>query len=96
MVDDGKCSIGMHYDKMHSLDPNTIISVLKLGEIARPFCIRCRVLEFPDGADQAAKTKLQEAQPMLFDQKVASQARLPPVQACVSDTPPWTAGGSAP
>jgi alkylated DNA repair dioxygenase AlkB len=69
--DDGKCSIGMHHDKMRSLDPNTFISVLKLGENARPFSIRRRVTNFPEGANQAARNKLQEAQPMLFNKEVA-------------------------
>eukprot|EP01047_Picozoa_sp_COSAG01_P011432 COSAG01_NODE_500_length_16223_cov_42.586988_6_plen_423_part_00 len=69
--DDGKCSIGMHHDKMRSLDPNTFISVLKLGENSRPFSIRRRVLEFPVGANQATKNKLQEAQPMLYNKEVA-------------------------
>jgi len=69
---DGKCSIGMHSDKTHSLHDDTIIGVLKLGGASRRFCIRKRILNFPAGIGQAQKTALQNAEPMLLDEDVAS------------------------
>ena len=69
---DGMCNIGMHYDKMHSLLRNTIISVLKLGGESRRFCLRERIKVFPPGLSTAQKQKLQDAKPMLFDEVVAS------------------------
>ena len=69
--DDGKCSIGMHSDKMHSLHPNTIIAVLKIGGASRRFCIRECAVSSP-GASQAQKIKDQEAMPMLFDADISS------------------------
>ena len=69
---DGKCSIGMHSDKTHSLHDGTIISVLKLGGASRRFCIRERIVKFPTGMGQAEKAALQGAKPMLFDEDVAS------------------------
>ena len=69
---DGKCSIGMHSDKTHSLHDDTIISVLKLGGASRRFCIRERIVKFPTGMGQAEKAALQGAKPMLFDEDVAS------------------------
>jgi alkylated DNA repair dioxygenase AlkB len=69
---DGKCSIGMHSDKMVTLNANTIISVLKLGGASRRFCIRKRIIRFPAGMAQKEKKARQDAVPMLFDEDVAS------------------------
>ena len=69
---DGKCSIGMHSDKTHSLHDDTIIAVLKLGGSSRRFCIRERVINYPAGMGQVEKAALQGAKPMLFDEDVAS------------------------
>ena len=69
---DGKCSIGMHSDKTHSLHDDTIISVLKLGGASRRFCIRERTINYPADMGQAQKAALQDDKPMLFDEVVVS------------------------
>jgi alkylated DNA repair dioxygenase AlkB len=38
--EDGRHSIGWHFDKPESIDANSLITVVKLGEHARPFALR--------------------------------------------------------
>ena len=38
--EDGQHSIGWHFDKPSSIDPNSLITVVKLGAYGRPFALR--------------------------------------------------------
>ena len=73
--DDQTYGIGFHYDKTHTLDPNGVISVVKLGE-ARRFEVRTRLPPLDtDGMSEtectkakAAHAKAQEAVQPLFSE----------------------------
>ena len=71
--DDGDSNIGMHYDKMKSLHPQTMIAVLKIGEHGRPFSVRKRLMHTSDKPTKEEKKALQKAQekePMIFNEVV--------------------------
>lgn len=71
--DNGDCNIGMHYDKMKSLHPQTMIAVLKVGEHGRPFAVRKRLMhtsKTPSDAEKTQLTKLQEKEPLIFNELV--------------------------
>lgn len=72
--DDGDSNIGMHYDKMKSLHPETMIAVLKIGEHGRPFAVRKRLMhtsEKPSDDEKKALNKAQEKEPLIFNEVVA-------------------------
>ena len=48
MYEKEDCGIGMHYDKPKSIDPNSVILVIKTGDCGRPF----RITDNRGGADQ--------------------------------------------
>ena len=48
MYEKEDCGIGMHYDKPKSIDPNSVILVIKTGDCGRPF----RITDNGGGADQ--------------------------------------------
>ena len=58
--EDGQRSIGYHYDKARSMDPNSLIVVVKLGAHGRPFAVRKRVAK-----------KQQEKEPDIFRETLA-------------------------
>ena len=71
--DDGDSNIGMHYDKMKSLHPETMIAVLKIGEYGRPFAVRKRLMhtsEKPSEEEKKALLKAQEKEPLIFNEVV--------------------------
>jgi hypothetical protein len=48
MYEKEDCGIGMHYDKPKSIDPDSVILVIKTGDCGRPF----RITDNRGGADQ--------------------------------------------
>jgi hypothetical protein len=71
--DNGDSNIGMHYDKMKSLHPKTMIAVLKIGEHGRPFAVRKRLLHTsanPSEQEKKELLKAQEKEPLIFNEIV--------------------------
>lgn len=62
--EDGKHSIGYHFDKEQSIAPNSLITVVKTGECGRPFQLRHRVApeRATDETDEAYKIRCDKAQ----------------------------------
>ncbi len=62
-------NIGMHYDKTRSLKNDGVIAVVKMGA-SRRFSIRKRIIDAQ--SDKSFVQKMQENEPMLFDELVPS------------------------
>ena len=97
--ENGSHNIGFHSDKATDIEPGSLITIVKLGKVGRPFQIRRRVFK-KDGQSAKDHQKEQAAAEVIFDEVLApgtalvmtleanllTQHAVPPCEECSSLT----------